>query len=859
MAQPAHLVKDIETAAAVGQVQANDLFAFGSSVFFGAGNARSYEQLWSSDGTAQGTRKIRDFDATGFAWPGHFTALGDEALFFTGRKLWRMDAAGAVAFVHELPAEAWRTASLDASVILQLGYGTEIWRSDGTPDGTFRLSSTQAESGLTRVGDAVYFFVRNDVSGLLEIWSTDGTATGTGLRVELATWWLYEVATLGDGLVFVTSSVEAERPFTLWRSDGTAEGTEPLATFVGDSAGVCPMSCPDVGPGELTALGGRLYFVANDGVHGRELWRTDGTAAGTVLVSDVNSGPESSAAGLLAAGGRIYFVAGELEHGRELWSSDGTDAGTALVIDATPGPASSLGGTVAAIGDRVLFAVAWFDDIWITDGPTSAHPLADLSPGDGVGPRSFAAVPGGLLFLQDVIGGSLLWRTDGTSAGTRIVDAFDSDLGSHPTLLTAVGGRLMFSPADGIAWIDTPLRELWISDGTENGTERVAAFDSLASGQAGSRGVLLDTLFFSVFLAAEQRSELWKTNGTSAGTLHVSGTPNGAAQMTAAGATLFFSAWDDVHGNELWATDGTAEGTRMIRDIRGGRADSWPSSLVAVGNRVFFAADDGVHGPELWVSDGTEAGTTLVADIRPGPEGFTFQGMTVALGRVFLGAYDGSSFGLWTSDGTAAGTRSLGPFDPHQLTTAGDLVFFTDYWLDELWRSDGTTEGTFMVRRGRAANLVGSSSLLYFMSVDSAHGMELWRSDGSESGTKLVRDVRPGPESSMMESSPLWPIGTVGTRAVFAASDGVHGVELWTTDGSEGGTFLVQDIAPGAPSSNPSSFTATGGLVYFSADDGVTGQELWAIPESALRVEHPRSVEPAARQRSGSRPVDPRP
>lgn len=134
----------------------------------------------------------------------------------------------------------------------------------------------------------------------------------------------------------------------LWRTDGTASGTylvKDIETGKGDSL-----------PLEFVEMGGNYYFVAGTSQTGRELWKTDGTEAGTTLVQDIYPGELSSdPTSLYAADGKLYFSATTPEFGRELWTSDGTSAGTFLLADLFPGPEFYGATDFYKINDRLLF------------------------------------------------------------------------------------------------------------------------------------------------------------------------------------------------------------------------------------------------------------------------------------------------------------------------------------------------------------------------------------------------------------------------------------------------------------------------------------------------------------------------
>lgn len=203
-------------------------------------------------------------------------------------------------------------------------------------------------------------------------------------------------------------------------------------------------------------------------------------------------------------------------------------------------------------------------------------------------------------------------------------------------------------------------------------------------------------LYFSA-LDAAHGIELWKSNGTAAGTLLVkdiypgsngNGSPYNNSypgNLTNVNGTLYFSATDAAHGYEIWKSDGTAAGTVLLKDIYPGGNSSNADNLTIVNGTLYFTAADATHGTELYKSDGTSAGTLLVKDIYPGVAGSNPQGLTNVNGTLYFSATDAAhGTELWKSDGTAAGTVLVQEFDPGagsgtpgNITVINSITFLT--------------------------------------------------------------------------------------------------------------------------------------------------------------------------------------
>jgi len=422
-------------------------------------------------------------------------------------------------------------------------------------------------------------------------------------------------------------------------------------------------------PANFVDVGGTVFFTAESSTNGRELWKTDGTAVGTVMVKDIRDGIfGSSPEDLIGFNGKVYFRANDGIHGDELWCSDGTESGTVMVKNVRPGSLGSF-------------------------------------------PSQFTIVGGALFFTSnDGVHGTELWKSDGTADGTLLVwDITEGRFSSFPSQLVDVGGTLFFSASNGSNGF-----ELWSSDGTAAGTVMVK---DIRAGGKGSFPSRLTDVGGSLFFTANDGNngvELWKSDGTSAGTLLVKDIQAGELgsaplSLTDVNGILYFRANDGTHGTELWKSDGTADGTVMIKDILLGSTGSILRELIPVQGTLYFAADDGTHGWELWKSDGTEAGTGMVKEIKLGGGGSNLWGLTNVNGVLFFGADDGTNgVELWKSDGTADGTsmvkdihaggtgsypRYLANVDGTLYFCAIDVIFGT-----ELWKSDGTDAGTTLVK-----------------------------------------------------------------------------------------------------------------------------------------------------------------
>ncbi|HEY9419992.1 MAG TPA: ELWxxDGT repeat protein, partial [Thermoanaerobaculia bacterium] len=449
VAQPAFLVEDINPYGTAPILPSNqELTGLGTDLFFVNSDGVHGYEIWKSDGTGPGTALLIDL------CPGICSSLPTSLTVFDGFLFFFADDG-----VH----------------------GRELWKSDGTAAGTTLVKDIYPGMGNREhfrpgspggllAADGVLYFAADDREHGLELWKSDGTPEGTLLVRDIylgpngsdpRPW----VAAGGILLLNADDGTHGREP---WASDGTAAGTNLIQDINSGSASSTSALPGNAGQDAIAAPGGGFLFQADNGSLGQELWRTDGTEAGTTLVKDISPGGGSEPAGFATLGATVYFSARDTLNGRELWKTDGTEAGTTLVKDINPDQGSSPS-EITASGSRIFFRA--FDnshgfELWSSDGTEAGTLLVrDIFPGAVGGlaapPNAITAFDGGVLFL---VVGRGLWRSDGSEAGTVQIPG-SPDLPAVEFVRESwarVGGSFFFS-AFGHVYSGPPT--LWKSDG----------------------------------------------------------------------------------------------------------------------------------------------------------------------------------------------------------------------------------------------------------------------------------------------------------------------------------------------------------------------------------------------------------
>ncbi|WP_153798626.1 ELWxxDGT repeat protein [Foetidibacter luteolus] len=588
-------------------------------------------------------------------------------------------------------------------------------------------------------------------------------------------------------------------------------------------------------------IGGVCFFSADDGIHGTELWRSDGTTAGTYLVKDILDGAQNGNPSEFAVmNDKLYFSAAT-NAGIRLFVSDGTAAGTVMLKDV----ASPF--RLTAANNVLYFLSHGGGRLWKSDGTTDGTVMIKDFTVPGPGYNS-AIVPylvpaAGALYFPLILSNNVgvLAFSDGTSAGTVLVNT-SAIAPEHIT--EGTGNKVYFTALNG----QDNVRRLWVADNQTGDAAIAAGFNEISISPSCPVAKKGNTLYFAGLAHGNIGASVYAydMNASSGITLVKDITPPGISsainQLTEVGGNLYFSAriykdaiqWKD----QLWRCDGTSAGTYLLVD------SCSTMNLSRAGSNVYFWASTPATGFEPWKSDGTVAGTVMIKDIFPGPplSAFSGVGFTWLNNSALFTAYNGiNGYELWKSNGTAAGTALLkdinttttgssGIFSPVELQ--GKLVFGASDGTTpfvKLWASDGTEAGTKRFADKHVSGILQQpgfarlGNYLFFDGTDSLTNRRgLFKFNGNSS--TLVKDFT--------DSISL------NTRFIIAADNLVYFCmqdaytslfSLWRSDGSAGGTFSLANAItelPGPTAQGRAPVIAGGRLFYLQRN--ITGQHaLW--------------------------------
>lgn len=394
-------------------------------------------------------------------------------------------------------------------------------------------------------------------------------------------------AVFPDGM-FLTATQPGSGLATLYWSDGTPEGTQPVPD---DETGGCFLgygSYPALSPLTAESVYWTRSYPFSDGF---DLCLADPDSVRRLAVGLTGY--------LLSQGPELFWT-----DGGELWTFDERTAVTRALFAL---PAELATAEPAFADERWLYFVAATEDLselWrISRAGAGLFRLAALPPESASAFRWRAQIGTRTLFFLTTPASVELWATNGTAGGTGSIASWPAAAGTPDALAFATyRDRLYFLLASGAAGES----ELWGTDGTPAGTQIAARLPAGRSGYSRSPQATPLGLYFIAGLA-DLPAELWRSDGTQAGTFALypeagGTTGQGVVEFTYFRDRILFSATDGEAGDELWQTYGTPASTARAADLRPGAFGSGPGGFAVFGDRLFFSADDGVNGRELWMS-----------------------------------------------------------------------------------------------------------------------------------------------------------------------------------------------------------------------------------------------------------------
>lgn len=405
-----------------------------------------------------------------------------------------------------------------------------------------------------------------------------------------------------QSLVF--SAVQDEQSgYEPWLTDGTAAGTRKLKE-INAAEGSYP-SWP-------VRLGERMLFSADDGIHGSELWISDGSKAGTRQLVDINPSGDGRVRYLTLFQDKVFFVADDGVHGNELWVTDGSVAGTRLFHDTNDGANGAFPFGLTVVGELLYFSADGGEgkQLWVTnggplEGDTTAVSITDDPAFSS--PESITAYRDGVIFSARTASyGYEPYFAEGRSA-KRLADINVGTANSHPYSFTVINDKVIFTASE-----TTHGREMWVYDGND-----VAFLHDITPGINGSVFQSFQVFDDKLFFTLANNNKVFITTGQPVGLTSALIGGGVRFRMLASNSQYLFMIGERDGKRQLWVSEGDAMSIRAL--VVDNMVDV-ASRFAVLNDELLFVASSAGQGFELWRSNGSAAGTRMVKDINPDME-----------------------------------------------------------------------------------------------------------------------------------------------------------------------------------------------------------------------------------------------
>lgn len=813
----------------------------GDYLYFMADDGGLGNELWKTDGTENGTQKITNF-------------------------LYKYEIRDLATVNNKLIFVTVDNAKYGDERISFDPKNEQLWISDGTKEGTIPFFAFDSQNHIEQQDlysdDNGLYFVPDG-----SLWYSDGTEEGTnrlvspisGAGMYSGTSDLSHFIKHDDGNTYFVARTIFDGSggwAAIWKSDGTSEGTFPVFRFYETDSGQF------VRNGFSTKTSTGLFFSFYvEGLNRFILLKTDGTSEGTSVAIDESFDDSFSTAPLVSTQDYLYFIKPNTPSTVGLFqlnlvSGQILNVGT---FDSYSKPSAFRSTTNnLLIKDKLVFISHREEDgsnkLYSYNEQTNTFLKLTFS---GTVNNQIAMLGNDFYFTgNNDINGFELWKTNSSLEEFQIVEDLNTNADAFSKIddsIFVVNDRVIFSAYDPI-----DKYQIWSSDGSSDNTLKLT---EVAQGTASDlvpfsfkfAEQLNQNLLFP-YRKIETGAELWKSDGTVANTAILKDIKEGTqssitiTEFKRGLGKLYFIARDDISRRHLWETDGSVSGTiRIFNSVDEYQGSRQVSDFGVVGDSLYFVVSS--NPDDLWVLNTVTKEYTLVTSLSHGREFTDVAGSCFFLGK----ANFSDKYSVWKSDGTSQGTYSIYDNSSVDLQSISNLFYFKDelYFTAysqntgrEIWKTDGTSEGTILLKdivEGKASSINEPQftivdGVLFFVAFHPASGIELWRTNGTSEGTVLAADIHIGTASSNPNN-----LQEISGSLYFSAYTSDYGVELWKYQSNE--ALLAADIFPGAGNGNPNNIRKFSDDVVFIGDDGIHGYELFKLSQNVLSINEEKGID----------------